>query len=75
MALIYENKVPASIRTPFVEKVKEVSKRIGVDPNWLMAIMHFETAGTFSPSITNSLGYVGLIQFGASARKTLGTTK
>ena len=75
MALIYENKVPASIRTPFIEKVKEISPRIGVDPNWLMAIMHFETAGTFSPSITNSLGYVGLIQFGASARKTLGTTK
>jgi hypothetical protein len=75
MALIYENKVPASIRTPFIEKVKEIAPRIGVDPNWLMAIMHFETAGTFSPSITNSLGYVGLIQFGASARKTLGTTK
>lgn len=75
MALIYENKVPASIRKPFIEKVKEISPRIGLDPNWLMAIMYFETAGTFSPSITNSLGYVGLIQFGASARKTLGVTK
>ena len=75
MALIYENKVPASIRTPFVEKVKEIAPRIGVDPNWLMAIMYFESAGTFNPSITNSLGYVGLIQFGASARKTLGVSK
>ena len=75
MALIYENKVPASIRTPFIEKVKVIATRLGVDPNWLMAIMHFESAGTFSPSITNSLGYVGLIQIGASARKTLGVSK
>ena len=75
MALIYEDKVPQSYREDFVEKVKEVAQRVGLDPNWLMAIMDFETAGTFSPSITNSLGYVGLIQFGASARQTLGTTK
>jgi len=75
MALIYENKVPASYRTDFVNKVKEIAPRVGLDPNWLMAIMNFESAGTFSPSITNSLGYVGLIQFGDSARKTLGVTK
>ena len=75
MALIYENKVPASYRTDFVNKVKEIAPRVGLDPNWLMAIMNFESAGTFSPSVTNSLGYVGLIQFGDSARKTLGVTK
>jgi hypothetical protein len=75
MALIYENKVPASYRTAFVNKVKEIAPRVGLDPNWLMAIMEFETAGTFSPSITNPYGYVGLIQFGASARQTLGVTK
>ena len=75
MALIYEDKVPASYRTDFVNKVKEIAPRVGLDPNWLMAIMEFESAGTFSPSITNPLGYVGLIQFGASARKTLGVTK
>ena len=75
MALIYENKVPASYRTDFINKVKEIAPRVGLDPNWLMAIMNFESAGTFSPSVTNSLGYVGLIQFGDSARKTLGVTK
>ena len=75
MALIYENKVPASYRTDFINKVKEIAPRVGLDSNWLMAIMNFESAGTFSPSITNSLGYVGLIQFGESARKTLGVTK
>lgn len=39
-----------------------------------MAIMHFESAGTFSPSITNSLGYTGLIQFGNSSALAIGTT-
>ena len=53
MALIYEDKVPASYRTDFVNKVKEIAPRVGLDPNWLMAIMEFESAGTFSPSITN----------------------
>ena len=75
MALIYENKVPQAYRQKFVQKVKEIAPKVGLDPNWLMAIMYFETAGTFSSSITNSLGYVGLIQFGASARETLGVTK
>jgi hypothetical protein len=36
--------------------------------------MATETAGTFSPSITNPLGYTGLIQFGKSAAKDVGTT-
>lgn len=72
--LIYENKVPASYRTAFIAKVIQVSKNLGIDPNWLMAIMHFESAGTFSPSITNTLGYTGLIQFGTAAATALGTT-
>ena len=72
--LIYENKVPATYRTAFIAKVIHVSKNLGINPNWLMAIMHFESAGTFSSSITNSLGYTGLIQFGSSAATDLKTT-
>jgi hypothetical protein len=74
MALIYENKVPASYRVPFVEKVKKISANLGIDPNWLMAIMYFESARTFSPSITNSIGATGLIQFLPSTAKSLGTS-
>lgn len=72
--LIYENKVPASYRIAFIAKVIQVSKNLGINPNWLMAIMHFESAGTFSASITNALGYTGLIQFGTAAATSLGTT-
>lgn len=74
MALIYENKVPASYRVAFVEKVKKISANLGIDPNWLMAIMYFESARTFSPSITNSIGATGLIQFLPSTAKSLGTS-
>ncbi len=74
MALIYENKVPSSYRKSFVEKVKKISANLGIDPNWLMAIMYFESAGTFSPSITNNIGATGLIQFIPSTAKGLGTS-
>ncbi len=39
------------------------SSNLGVDPNWLLAVMYFETAGTLSPSKKNHIGSVGLIQF------------
>lgn len=74
MALIYETKVPASYRTAFLNKVLQVAKNLKISPNWLMCIMYFESAGTFSPSIQNSLGYTGLIQFGTAAATQLGTT-
>jgi len=63
MALIYEDKVPASYRSGFVKKVSEISDKIGINPNWLMAIMYFESARTFSPSKGNDIGCYGLIQF------------
>ncbi|GEL11812.1 hypothetical protein SAMN05192550_2813 [Flavobacterium glycines] len=44
-------------------KVLEVSAELSINPNWLLAVIYFETAKTFSPSKTNSIGSVGLIQF------------
>jgi len=74
MALVYESKVPTSYRNDFVKKVREVSTRLDIDPNWLMAIMYWESASTFSPSIQNSIGATGLIQFIPSTAIGLGTT-
>lgn len=59
----------------FRQRVVEMGKNLGVDPNWLLAVMAFETGSTFSPSIKNSLGFTGLIQFGSTAAKELGTTQ
>jgi hypothetical protein len=44
-------------------KVVEVSANLSINPNWLLAVIYFETAKSFSPSKTNSIGSVGLIQF------------
>ncbi len=56
-------------------KIVTVSNRLGLtDPGWLANLINFESAGTFDPSITNSLGYTGLVQFGTPAASDLGTT-
>ncbi|WP_144283902.1 hypothetical protein [Chryseobacterium echinoideorum] len=57
------------------KKVVEVANNLGVDPNWLMTVIALETAETFSPSIDNGVGYVGLIQFGVGAATDVGTTQ
>lgn len=59
----------------FVDKVVDISQKLWIMPDWLMAVMELETAGTFDPSITNSLGYTGLIQFGQAAANEVGTTQ
>lgn len=59
---------------PFLTKVKEVAGRLKFDPIDLLAIMNLESARTFDPSITNNLGYTGLIQFGRDSALRLGTS-
>ena len=59
MALLFSNKVSSS----FADKVISVSDKLGIDPNWLQFVMYNESAKSFSPSVTNPIGCVGLIQF------------
>lgn len=59
----------------FKRKVIEISAELGIDPNFLMAAMAFESMRTFSPSIQNpSSKATGLIQFKPSTAKALGTS-
>jgi len=75
MALAYESSVPAAYRTAFIQKVQTISNRLGIDPNWLMIVMRFESANSFSPSVKNpSSGAVGLIQFTSKTASSLGTS-
>lgn len=60
--LLFINKVPGD-RSAFSEKVKSISKKLGINPNWLMFLINFESMGTFRASIENSYGCIGLIQF------------
>lgn len=60
----------------FYSRVLDISKNLGTDPNNLLAVMSFETGGTFSPSIKNMVNKkaTGLIQFMPSTAESLGTT-
>lgn len=74
MALLFIDKLPPYQRSTFENKVREVSAELGFPPDWLMGVMELETAGTFDPAITNSIGATGLIQFMPSTAIGLGTT-
>lgn len=59
----------------FLQKVEELANELEVDPDWLMTVFSFETAGTFSPSIRNPNGSAtGLIQFLRVTAEDLGTS-
>jgi peptidoglycan hydrolase-like protein with peptidoglycan-binding domain/nucleoid-associated protein YgaU len=63
-----------NVTQAFLDKVTEISGRLGAVPEYLMAVMGFETGGTYSPGIRNSIGATGLIQFLKSTAVGLGTT-
>ncbi len=69
MALIYENKTGVA----FANKVIEVSKKLNVNPNWLMAIMNFES-GLNPRAVNKYTNATGLIQFMPKTAKSLGTS-
>jgi hypothetical protein len=67
--------------TAFLDKVSSVSAELGFDPNDLLRVIDFETAGSFSPKAqpirkdgTKISSATGLIQFLEKTAKGLGTT-
>lgn len=53
----------------------EVAARLGVPPDWVAAVINFETAGTWDPRIKNpNSSAMGLIQFLDTTAKGLGYT-
>jgi peptidoglycan hydrolase-like protein with peptidoglycan-binding domain len=65
-----------NVSQEFKLKVVQIARELGCDPNFLMAVMSFESGGTFSPSKKNAAGSgaVGLIQFMPQTAKSLGTS-
>lgn len=65
----------ARVDQAFRVKVREIAGRLSTDPNWLMAVMGFETGYTFSPASRNpGSTATGLIQFLESSARSLGTS-
>lgn len=62
----------------FKERLRQVAANIGVAEDVLLTVMYKESAGTLSPTIKNSIGCVGLIQFcpnpKSKTEKTIGKT-
>jgi len=58
----YANKLN-HLSPEFLKQVSIEAQKLGTKPEYLLAVMGFETGGTYSPAKTNSLGFTGLIQF------------
>lgn len=72
-AMFKYNWIGENVTSDFKLKVLDISNKLKMDPDDLMAIMAFESG--FSPSIRNKVsGATGLIQFMGSTAKGLGTT-
>ena len=78
-SLIWGGKVSCEFR----KKIIGIAKRQNIDANNLMAAIAHETRGTFDPTCgtfkkhkdESREGYVGLIQIGKDAAKSIGTTR
>lgn len=60
----------------FKQKVEAISAELQIDPDHLMAVISFETAGTFRTDIPNGAGSgaTGLIQFMPRTAESMGTS-
>jgi hypothetical protein len=63
-----------NVTAGFIKGVEKMADRLETKPEYILAAISFETGGTFSPSIQNSIGATGLIQFLKTTAKALGTT-
>jgi len=73
MASLYKIDKVTSNRAAFETKVRTIASSLGIEPDWLMAVMDFESglSTTAKNKYTNA---TGLIQFMPSTAKSLGTT-
>lgn len=70
--LIFTSSV-ATNRVAFINRVREISAKLGIDPNWLMGTMYLES-GLLATAKNPQGGATGLIQFMPATAKGLGTT-
>lgn len=66
----------AKVSSEFRAAVRRIGARLGVNPDYLMACMAFETGRTFDPTVRNAAGSgaIGLIQFMPATAAALGTS-
>ncbi len=62
------------VSAEFISGVEAMAGRLNTRPEYILAVMSFETGGSFNPAIRNSIGATGLIQFLPSTARGIGTT-
>ncbi len=72
MALLFEDKVTRN-KEAFIAKVKSISAKLLIEPDWLMAVMYKES-GLNEKAVNPNGGATGLIQFMPATARSLGTT-
>ena len=65
---------PWTTDVAFINAVQLCASTLNLNYVDMLACMHLETGGKMDPSLQNSLGYTGLIQFGKAAATSIGTT-
>lgn len=71
MGMVFESSIKSSDKAAFIEKVSEISDRLGINPQWLMGVMWKESK--ISSSIQNPISNAtGLIQFMPKTADRLG---
>jgi hypothetical protein len=70
---VYQIAWGARVSAAFKAKLIQIAQSIGVDPDYLISAMAFETGETFNPSIRNRSGATGLIQFTPATASELST--
>jgi hypothetical protein len=72
MKLFLYDQIPSN-RTAFASKVVEISQLLGINPDWLMLVMYFESKLNSAAKNPGSSA-TGLIQFLEATANELGTT-
>lgn len=72
MKLIFDSYITGN-KLAFTSRLKDISNRLGIDPNWLMAVMWKESLVN-PQAVAPSTGASGLIQFMPATARELGTT-
>lgn len=72
MELIYSTRIIFN-RIAFCEKVRFISEKLSIDPNWLMAVMYLES-NLNHRAVNIYSNATGLIQFMPATARMLGTT-
>lgn len=71
--LFLSNKIKSTTPAAFESRVVEIANNLGIDPNWLMIVMYFESG--LNPTAVNKIsGATGLIQFMPATALRLGTS-